>query len=198
MQHGSYTVVETAYIADTDERFVAGEIEAKIIRVRPQSPRKGRIRLLDRSGVLYVFLIKSYRTGMDRAVRSRFWSAVDDAVTRRATHASIGALTIDINVLEASVEPRLSQVERLRDEVTQDPAVCSGEPVLRGTRHRVHQVAEMHRQGVTADEFREELELTPDQIQTAILYDRLHPKVGRPKSTERLLKNVVEHVPDHR
>jgi uncharacterized protein (DUF433 family) len=135
---------------------------------------------------------------MDRKIRSLFWTAVHDAVTSRTSKISLGALVIDMDVLMASVEPRLSQVERLREEVTQDPAVCSGDPVLRGTRHRVHQVAELHRQGVTDAEFSEEYELTPEQIEIAVLYDRLHPKLARPASTERSLRNIVEHVPDHR
>ncbi len=198
MQHGTYTIPEAAYIADTDERFVAGEIEARIISLRPEGSRNARIRLLDRSGVLYVSLIKPYRAGMDRKIRSLFWTAVHDAVTSRTSKISLGALVIDMDVLMASVEPRLSQVERLREEVTQDPAVCSGDPVLRGTRHRVHQVAELHRQGVTDAEFSEEYELTPEQIEIAVLYDRLHPKLARPASTERSLRNIVEHVPDHR
>jgi uncharacterized protein (DUF433 family) len=198
MQHGTYTVLETAYIADTEERFVAGEIEARIIPVRPDRTLKTRIRLLDRSGVFYISLIKPYRKGMDRTVRSQFWAAVDDAVTKQMPEAFIGPLVIDMTVLLASVEPRLSQVDRLRDEVTWDPRVCSGAPVLRGTRHRVHQIAELRRQGVTDAEFREEYELAAEQIESAVLYDRLHPRLGRPAAGARLIKNFVEHVPDHR
>src|SRR5262249_47474786 len=139
MQHGAYTVSETAYIANTDERLVTAEIEAGIVRVWPERSSKARTRLLDKAGVLYVSLIKPFRKGMDRALRSRFWAAVDDAVAKRAATASVGPLAIDMNVLTASVEPRLLLVERLHGEVTQDAAVCSGDPVLRGTRHRVHQ-----------------------------------------------------------
>lgn len=198
IETGVYTVAEAAFIAEIDERFVAGEIEAGIIPAAAEKRLKSRLRVIGKEAVFYVSAVKPYRRHMDRALRTRVWQAVNEAVTDHKTEASLGFLSIDLLGIGSLIEPRLHQVDRLRSAVTQDPRTCSGEPVLRGTRHRVHQIAELIRQGVALGELCDELGLSPDEIDTALLYDRLHPRVGRPPSIEGQLKNIVDHVPDHR
>ena len=52
------------------------------------------------------------------------------------------------------------------------PDVLAGEPVLKGTRIAVRHVAELVRLGASLGEIVEDLDITPEQIDVAVAFDR--------------------------
>jgi uncharacterized protein (DUF433 family) len=65
------------------------------------------------------------------------------------------------------------------------PAVLAGEPVVKGTRIPARLIADLVRQGVPRNELRSEYDLTREQIEAAIMFDRVTPK--RPRRLVRRL-----------
>jgi uncharacterized protein (DUF433 family) len=67
--------------------------------------------------------------------------------------------------------------------VVSDPEIRGGEPVVRGTRIPVHTLAELARQGAPRDELLEDYpSLTPETLDAALLYARMHPERDRPRT----------------
>lgn len=59
------------------------------------------------------------------------------------------------------------------------PGVLAGEPVVKGTRIPARLIADLVRQGITRGKIRNEYELTREQIEAAVLFDRLTPRRAR-------------------
>jgi len=193
----TFSVAEAAYIAGLEEKVVEREIDAGILVTGGGGPSV-RERLLGAGAILYLAAISLHRTDMNRALRIALARAIEREDTAGKSSASLGFLTIDLDGVRASIAERLAAVREMHAAVVSDPRIGSGEPILRGSRHRVHQVAELDRLGASEAEFREEYALTPDQVRIARLYDRLHPRRGRPLRPAVPLRAVTEHVPDHR
>jgi uncharacterized protein (DUF433 family) len=75
------------------------------------------------------------------------------------------------------------------------PGVLAGEPVLKGTRISARLIADFVHQGVSRATIRREYDLTNEQIEAAVLFDRVTPRRGRPP-VRRL--HVKKHVPADR
>jgi len=67
-----------------------------------------------------------------------------------------------------------------RKVIESRPGVLAGEPVVKGTRIPVRLIAELVRQGASRAKLRSEYDLTRDQIEAAVLFDRVTPRRGRP------------------
>ncbi len=90
----------------------------------------------------------------------------------------------------------LAALERAkRDVIESRPGVLAGEPVLKGTRIPARLVADLVRQGTSRAKLRSEYDLTREQIDAAVLFDRVTPRRGRPP-VRRL--HVKKHVPADR
>ncbi len=188
-KRGFYTVPEVAYTADVQDKAVNREIDAKIVRAAGQSPSGER--LLDRSGILYMAAIRELRTELSKEARLR----IAERLRAGKRTLVLGPFEVQVARLIDLVGERLSAVDALRGAVTFDPAVCSGDPVLRGTRMRIHKVADLVAQGTTMAEFEEEFDLGPEKVALAVLFSRLHPRRGR---RALIRKDLVDHVPARR
>jgi uncharacterized protein (DUF433 family) len=187
-----YTVAETAYAVEVDDREINREIDAHVLTTVGQSSSGER--LIDESGILYMAAIRTIRTDLSKDARLRI------AASLRAGHGKVdfGRFELVVSGLAQRLRPRLNEVEKLREAVTIDRAVCGGDPVLRGTRIRVHKVADLCAQGVGAPELRREFDLSTDQVAMALLYARLHPKRGRRETERTERRDLVQHVPARR
>lgn len=186
-----YTVLEAAYVAGTDERAVNREIDAGIIRPRP-SRRRGR-RLLAEDCLYYLASVKRLRNELGHGLRREMRDKLATALRRRRDAVELGGVfVVKVSQLRRDIGHRLGDVESLRDIIVSDPRIAGGEPVIRGTRHRVHHVARLINKGVSMAEFRKEYDLTAKQVRAAALYARLHPRLGRPERARR--RDVIEHV----
>lgn len=69
--------------------------------------------------------------------------------------------------------------------VIRNREIMGGVPVIRGTRIPVHLVAEMRRQGASAEEILAGYpSLTSEQIELAELYARAYPQLARKRGTQ--------------
>jgi uncharacterized protein (DUF433 family) len=97
----------------------------------------------------------------------------------------IGPVRISVGDLLAPVLAGMTEVAASRGAVVRDPEIRGGEPVVVGTRIPVSMLADLKAQGVEdAVLLADHPQLTPDLLAQALLYARLHPRVGRPKHGE--------------
>jgi uncharacterized protein (DUF433 family) len=186
LERGFYTIPEVAYTVDVEDKVVNREVDAKIVLTARQSPSGER--LLDRHAVLYLAAIRELRTDLSKEARLR----IAELLRAGKKKLMLGPFEVSVSRLSELVRERLSAVDNLRGEVTSDLAVCGGDPVLRGTRIRIHKIADLAAQGMTMAEFRREFDISPDKVELATLFSRLHPRRGRRELPRR---DVVEHIP---
>lgn len=188
-----YTVLEAAYVAGTDERVVNREIDAGIIRPRP-SRRRSR-RLLAEDCLYYLASVKRLRNELGHGLRREMRDKLATALRRRRDSVEFGdVFVVKLSRLRRDIGHRLGDVVALRNAITSDPRIAGGEPVISETRHRVHHVAQLAEKRVSMAEFRKEYDLAAKQVRAAVLYARLHPRLGRPERARRR-RDVIECVP---
>ena len=59
-------------------------------------------------------------------------------------------------------------------QITKNPAIFSGRPIINGHRITVHDIVVHHRAGMSVEELAEGYSLTPEEIAAALAYYREH------------------------
>ena len=190
--NAAVTVPEAAYVAGVTERAVNHEIDAHIVRVRGRKDR----RAVGGADLVYLGAVREIRDQMTPALRRRMRAAIATAVAKSQPVAKVAAFEVKISPLERTARKNLAALERAkRDMIESRPGVLAGEPVVKGTRIPARLIADLVRQGVSRRTIRNEYDLTRQQIDAAILFDRVTPRRGRPP-IRRL--HVKKHVPADR
>jgi uncharacterized protein (DUF433 family) len=192
LREAALTVPEAAYVAGVTERAVNHEIDGGILRAQGRKHR----RALSGADLVYLGAIRDVRHHMSPELRRRMRAAIAAAVAQSRPVAKVAAFEVKISPLEKNARKNLATLERVkRDLIDSRPAVLAGEPVLKGTRIPARLVADLVRQGTSRVTLRSEYDLTREQIDAAILFDRVTPRRGRPP-VRRL--HVKKHVPADR
>lgn len=186
------TVPEAAYVAGVTERTVNHEIDARILRSRGRKER----RAVHGADILYLGAVREVRHQLAPELRKRMRAAIAAAVSQSQPVARVAAFEVKISPLELAARRNFAALERARrDLIESRPGVLAGEPVIKGTRLPARLIADLVRQGVSPATIRREYDLTREQIEAAVLFDRVTPRRGRPP-VRRL--NVKRHVPADR
>lgn len=93
-----------------------------------------------------------------------------------------GGGKLDLSDVVAQVQDRLSEINRIRCHVEENPDIRGGEPVFRGTRIPVHMIADFLNQDVPREELLEDYPaLSHESLDIALRYVELYPRRGRPR-----------------
>lgn len=172
-----FTVPEAAWAANTEDRFVNGEVDQKIVVVRSAGKR-----MLAQPDILYLSAVCEVGRDIGIKLRRHIYAKLNEALTggncRRVT---LGFFELRLDDLLAQVDSRLADIRAARDLVISRAGVRGGDPVIRGTRIPVRMLSEMTRNGVESSEIEAEYDLSAKQVELALLYDKLHPRRGRPQ-----------------
>jgi uncharacterized protein (DUF433 family) len=186
------TVPEAAYVAGVTERAVNHEIDARILHARGRRDR----RAISGADLVYLGAVRDIRHQMAPALRRRMRAAIVTAVAQSRPVAKVASFEVKISPLRQTARRNLAALERAkRDMIESRPAVLAGEPVIKGTRMPARLIADLVRQRVSRGTIRREYDLTHEQIEAAVLFDRVTPRRGRPP-VRRL--HVKKHVPADR
>jgi uncharacterized protein (DUF433 family) len=186
------TITEAAYVAGVTERAVNHEIDARILPARGRKDRRA-VKVAD---LVYLGAVREIREQIAPALRRRMHAAIATAVAKSQPVAKVAIFEVKISPLEQTARKNLAALERAkRDLIESRPGVLAGEPVVKGTRIPARLIADLVRQGVSRRTIRNEYDITPEQIDAAILFDRVTPRRGRPP-VRRL--HVKKHVPADR
>jgi uncharacterized protein (DUF433 family) len=171
------TVPEAAFVAGVSERAIHHEIDARVLR--PIGPAERRT--ISGDDLLYLAAVRGVREHLAPLLRRRLRDAVSTAARNHQRVAKVAAFEVPLRPIEAEIIPVLAKLESVRSKhVASDPKVLAGEPVLRGTRIAARLVADLIKRGISHEQIAEEYDLTAEQIEAAVLFDRVTPRRGRP------------------
>src|SRR5205823_13815704 len=187
-----FTPAEAAVLSRLSLKAVNNAIDKKTVTAR--RTRAGR--LLDKPAVVYLSLER--RLGADTTPEFRRRLFAEIAAEPRRRVVSVGALKVDIGESRREVMERVKELRRAERLVTVNPEIMGGNPVFRGTRVPVHQVAELLVKGESVERLREDYpRVSEEMIRLAPIYAAAHPLRGRPRKQpwHKRPPIAVWHVP---
>jgi uncharacterized protein (DUF433 family) len=171
-----FTPAEAAVLSRLSLKAVNNAIDKKMVAAR--RTRAGR--LLDEPAVVYLSLERRLAGDTTPEFRRRLSAAIAAAPKRRVV--GVGALKVDVSESRREVTERVKQLRRAERLMTVNPETMGGNPVFRGTRVPVHQVAELLAKGETIERLREDYpRVSEEMIRLAPIYAAAHPLRGRPR-----------------
>jgi uncharacterized protein (DUF433 family) len=179
----TFTPSEAAVVTGVPLSVVHKAIDAGPLgKYRSREPGK---RSLLKTDVIYLAAMSIFDPTLieltDQA-KERLWKAINSARKIRKIIFAEG-LNLDLTGVVARVRSKTALLDRARKMVVVNPAIRGGEPVLRGTRIGVYEVAAMAKDA-TADERAEILAgyptLKEEQLDLALIFATAYPRRGRP------------------
>lgn len=173
-----FTVPEAAWAARTSETFIHKEIDNKIVIAKSGHVRT---RYLDKCDLSYFVVVRDFKRLFQTELRKRIYIEVRKAIEKNNNERDLSvAFVLRLDGVLEEINQRMEDIMKARASVNINPSVRGGMPVIGGTRIPVHVIGEMIRRGVTEMEIAEAYDLSCSQIESAVLYDQLHPRRGRP------------------
>ncbi len=171
-----FTPAEAAVLSRLSLKAANNAIDKKTVVAR--RTRAGR--LLDEPAVVYLSLERRLGGDTTPEFRRRLFAEIAAAPKRRVV--SVGALKVDVSRSRREVMDRVRELRRAERFVSVDPEIMGGNPVFRGTRVPVHQVAELLAKGEGVERLREDYpRVSEEMIRLAPIYAAAHPLRGRPR-----------------
>lgn len=180
-----FSALEVAELANVPVRAVDKAIEEKVLAgIRAVAP--GRRRMLPLHAVPYAAIVARLPVTLSLETKRDLARALGKRPTARMTAEPLEiapAVTVDVSALVGSdLAERAERYGKAREDfVHVDPDIMGGTPVLRGTRMTVYSVLGRIDGGDSVDDVLEDNpHLTREAVETAVLYARTHPIIGRP------------------
>src|SRR6266853_5476375 len=171
-----FTPAEAAVWGRLSLKALNNAIDKKTVVAR--RTRAGR--LLDEPAVVYLSLERRLAGDTTPEFRRRLFAEIASAPKRRVV--SVGALKVDVGESRREVMERVKRLRRAERLVTVNPEIMGGNPVFRGTRVPVHQIAELLANGESVERLREDYpRVSEEMIGLAPIYVAAHPLRGRPR-----------------
>ena len=181
----TFTPSEAAVISDLPLAAVHKAIDEGPLG----SARSGKLgrRSLTQTDLFYLAATAIFDPGLvqltDRA-KQRLNKAISSSrMGKLGKIALLEGLEIDIGPVVAKVRSKMTLLQRAKKMVIVNPHIRGGEPIIRGTRIGVYEVATMVKEA-TEKEIEEILAgyptLTRGQLDLALIFAAAHPRRGRP------------------
>ena len=168
-----FTVAETAILTGTDPKAVHNAVE-DILPHLARAPR-----LLTACDVVVVKVSGAMSAYWTREAKREF--AVNLRKCPRSNRVVFHTMQVDVTPYRSDVARNMWTLHRLRHLAISDPTIMGGEPVFRGTRIPIAQVAKLAEAGEDIDRIRDGYpSLSPEQIRLAPLWVKTYPRRGRP------------------
>lgn len=173
------TVPEAAYVAGVSPRMVQHEIDERIVESRDRGGRRS----MSGVDVLYLNAVRRLHALLAPKLRRQLRDAIATSVAHDLDTAKVEVFVVSLPDLESEVRAGFETLERVKNELIEStPKVLAGEPVIAGTRISARLVADLVRKGATSEEVQDDFDLSREQVEAAIVFDRVNPKRGRPRA----------------
>lgn len=182
---GQFSSREVAALADVSVRSVDKAIEERVL-VAIRAKALGRRRMLPLHSVPYVAIVTRLPVTLSLATKRDLVRRLSERAVTSMTSEPLEiapAVVVDIPALVGSdLAERAERYSKAReDHIVTDPEIMGGTPVLRGTRMTVYSVLGRLEGGDSVEDILDDNpHLSREAIETAALYARTHPLVGRP------------------
>lgn len=189
----SFSLKETAALADLSERALRNEVDRGVVRPRRIARGRRRDLRLPAAAILYLMLVRETPFALTRNDRADLYRLLVGRERRRGGWTTAGnALKSGIATIDAAA-PRRRLAQRLRvyrrglGRLASSPEILGGEPVFAGTRIAVRHVGRLALRGVESAEILADFpSLTADDITFARIYAGMKPAPGRPSKRLRV------------
>ncbi len=179
----SFTAREVAALANVPVRAVDKALEEKILLgIRTANGR----RTLPLHAIAYAAIVARLPVTLSLAAKRNLAQTLGELPAGRMTTQALQiapAVTVDVPALVGhDLGERAARYGQSRDEhIELNPDIAGGTAVLRGTRITVYAILGRIDGGDSVDDILDENpHLTRDAVETAALYARTHPFLGRP------------------
>jgi uncharacterized protein (DUF433 family) len=180
----TFTPSEAAAISGLALRSVQREIDEGQVRKARAAPTTGR-RYLTKHDLLYLVLVRDFEKLLSKHGKELIYKAV------RRSWPSNGELTVkapdpllkllDFKKARSEMRGQLGKLTKAKAMVASDPEIRGGEPVIKGTRIGVYEVATMLERGAGKEELLSGYPtLKPEHLELAVIYATAYPRRGRP------------------
>ncbi len=179
-----FSLHEAAFATGLSRKAINQAIDREEIRPMPGRREEDRERLLGFAELVYLCLRDDVGSLLSAEGKRRFYEQLARSVRQGEAPAAVavGAIEVRVEPAVAPLNERIAELGRSHAWVVTDPLVRAGEPVVRGTRIPVQVLAELTAQGAPREELLEDYPaLTPEMLDAALLYARMHPRRGRPR-----------------
>lgn len=180
-----FSAREVAELADVPVRAVDKAIEEKVL-AGIRASRPGRRRMLPLHAVPYAAIVAWLPVTLSLAAKRDLARTLGRRSAARMTIEPLEiapAVMIDVSALVGpDLAERAARYSKAReDHIEINPDIMGGTPVLRGTRMAVYSVLGRLNDGDSIDDIlSDNPHLSREAVETAALYARTHPLIGRP------------------
>lgn len=180
-----FSAREVAELANVPIRAVDKAIEEKVL-AGIRAGARGRRRMLPLHAVPYAAIVARLPLTLSLETKRYLARALGNRSSARMTTEPLEiapAVTVDVSALVGSdLAERAERYGKAREDFVEiNPDIMGGTPVLRGTRVTVYSVLGRLEGGDSVDDVLEDNpDLTREAVETAALYARTHPIIGRP------------------
>ena len=180
-----FSAREVAELANVSVRSVDKAVEEKVLTIMAGS-RAGRRRELPLYAIPYTAIIARLPLTLSLVTKKQIVKDLGSRSAARMTTDPLQiapAVTVDVAALVGKdLAARAERYGRAREDLIEiNPDIMGGTPVIRGTRMTVYSVLGRLAGGDSIEDLLEDYaHLTTEAIETAALYARTHPILGRP------------------
>lgn len=180
-----FSAREVAELANVPVRAVDKAIEEKVL-AGIRAGARGRRRMLPLHAVPYAAIVARLPLTLSLETKRDLARALGKRSSARMTTEPLEiapAVTVDVSALVGSdLAERAERYGKAREDFVEiNPDIMGGTPVLRGTRITVYSVLGRLDGGDSVDDILDDNPgLTREAVETAALYARTHPIIGRP------------------
>lgn len=174
---------EVAELSGAPKSAVEKAIEEKIISTRMVRIGRRSRRVLAIHAIAYTKFVRSMPMRMDLKTKRAIARAIAGATELEGWSYELSpAAQLHMGPVVGKTVEHAKAYAAARDRlIVEDPEILGGAPTIRGTRIGVHSILGRLNGGDTLEDLLEDYpSLTREAVETAAIYARSHPFVGRP------------------
>jgi uncharacterized protein (DUF433 family) len=183
MPEPEFTPREVAELSGAPKSAVEKAIEERVISARKVRVGRRERRVLALDAIAYTTFMRSMPMPMDLKSKRALGRAIALVKEFRTWRYELSpAVELNVGRVVGDAIDFAKSYAALRDKlIVEDPEILGGTPVIRGTRVSVYSILGRLNGGDSVEEILEDHpNLSREAVETAAIYARSHPLVGRP------------------
>jgi uncharacterized protein (DUF433 family) len=183
MPSPDFTPREVAELSGAPKSAVEKAIEERVIPTRSVRVGRRRRRVLAIDAIAYAKFMRAMPVRMDLKSKRAFARAMAAAKEFRTWRYELSpAVELNVGRVVGEAVEHARAYAAARDRlIVEDPEILGATPVIRGTRISVYSILGRLNGGESIEDVLEDHpNLTREAVETAAIYARSHPPVGRP------------------
>jgi uncharacterized protein (DUF433 family) len=183
MRELQFTPREVAELSGAPKSAVEKAIEERVVPARKVRIGRRERRVLPIHAIAYAKFMRAMPVRMDLRSKRAFARAMARAPQFGSWRYELSpAVELNVGRVVGEAVEHARAYAAARDRlIVEDPDILGGTPVIRGTRLSVHSILGRLNGGERIEDLIEDYpDLTREAVETATIYARSHPLVGRP------------------